>query len=180
MCKYAVIEMRTRTCAFAMRVEETEDPETYGLVCWYLANRGTERYQAGDVINLGVWETDRVERKFRLTDQSIGMKDLRGIHGRYYPEPKEGVGDFLTEDRLATVYDQLNKTIHAENPLGTTVDLRHYMESVPKWLVWITGLLTEHKVFLYHHPNVSYWARMFAGPDGDVLCSDLSINPPSS
>ena len=50
---------------------KTEDRETYGLVCWYLANRGTERYRAGDVINLGVWETARVEREFRLTEESI-------------------------------------------------------------------------------------------------------------
>ena len=369
-------QKRTRKRAKVPNVEpleqllKTEDRETYGLVCWYLANRGTERYHAGDVINLGVWETARVERKFRLTEESIEnidrclgmrtcgeaselfmetrqveprgecpaghqnaaleyltygimptkpcpecgeipkfgdmcmslgfgskepvkgidgnvyencpkcrddmlelrgtdpvgwgweivctscgwqmkqaeeldihqysdvmeeiklkvdaiqqlmempgiinqtrveavclqlrmvleliifaslvsnkdawrksrdelrkawnikkiMKDLRGIHGRYYPEPKERVGDFLTEDRLVTVYDQLNKIIHAENPMGTAVNLRHYMESVPKWLVRITGLLTEHKVFLYHHPNVSYWVRMFAGPDRDVLC----------
>ena len=50
---------------------KTEDPDRYGLVCWYLANRGTERYRAGDVINLGVWEKAGVERKFRLTEESI-------------------------------------------------------------------------------------------------------------
>ncbi len=101
------------------------------------------------------------------------MKDLRGIHDKYYPEPKEKVGDFLAEDRLVTVYDQLNRIIHAENPLGTGVNLRLYMESVPKWLEWIMGLLTEHKVFLYHHPNVFYWVRMFGGPEGDVLCTPI-------
>ena len=50
---------------------KTEDPETYRLVCWYLANRDTERHRAGDVINLGVWEKAGVERKFRLTEESI-------------------------------------------------------------------------------------------------------------
>ena len=35
---------------------KTEDAETYGRVCWYLANRGTERYRAGDVINLDLNE----------------------------------------------------------------------------------------------------------------------------
>ena len=101
------------------------------------------------------------------------MADLRSIHGRYYPEPKGRLGDFLTEDRLVSVYDQLNKVIHAENPLGAGVDIRQYMESVPKWLEWIKNLLTEHKVFLYHHPNVFYWVRMFGGPDGDVLCTPI-------
>ena len=355
---------------------KTEDPETYGLICWYLANRDTERHRAGDVINLGVWEKAGVERKYRLTEESIEnidgclgmrtcgeaselfaetrlverrgecpsghqdaaleyltygimptkpcpecgeipkfgdvcmnlsfgsnepiqgidgnvyetcpkckddmlelrgtdivgwgwdivcnscgwqikqaeeldihqysdlmeeiklkvdavqrlmeipgvinqtrvesaclqlrmvleliifaslvsnkdawrksrdelrkawnikkiMKDLRGIHGRYYPEPKEKAGGFLTEDRLVTVYDQLNRIIHAENPLGTGVNLKHYMESVPQWLKWIMGLLTEHKVFLYHHPNVFFWVRMFGGPEGAVLCTPIRVD----
>jgi len=50
---------------------KTGDAETYGLVCWYLANRGTERHRGGDVINLGVWEKASVERKFQLTEESI-------------------------------------------------------------------------------------------------------------
>ena len=104
------------------------------------------------------------------------MKDLRAIHGKYYPEPKEKVGDFLTEDRLVTVYDQLDKIIHAENPLGAGVNLRHYMESIPQWLKWILSLLTEHKVFLYHHPNVVYWIRMFGGPEGTVLCTPIRVD----
>lgn len=104
------------------------------------------------------------------------MKDLRGIHDKYYPEPKEKVREILTEDRLVTIYDKLNKIIHAENPLGTGVNLRYYMESVPKWLEWIMGLLREHKVFLYHHPNVFYWVRMFGGPEKDVLCTPVRID----
>ena len=358
------------------QLQKTEDPDSYGLVCWYLANRGTERYRAGHVVNLGAWEKAGVERKFRLTDESIAnidrclgmrtheeasslltevaliqthgecprghqeaaldymmhgikptkpcpecgeipkfgdvltnlgfgshepvkgidgntyeicpdcgddmlqlqgtdpvgwgwnivctncgwqlkqaeeldiqqysdlmeeiklkveaiqrllampgiinqtrvesvclqlrmvleliifgslvsnkdawrksqddlrkawnikniMKDLRQIHANYYPEPKEKVGDFLTENRLVTVYDRLNKIIHAENPLGTGIDLRHYMESIPQWLKWILNLLTDHKVFLYHHPSVVYWIRMFGGPEGSVLCTPIRVD----
>jgi len=124
------------------------------------------------ISNKDAWQKSRDELRKAWNIKKI-MKDLRGIHGRYYPEPKEKVRDFLTEDRLVTVYDQLNRIIHAENPLGTGVNLRHYMESVPKWLEWIMGLLTEHKVFLYHHPNVFYWVRMFGGPEGDVLCTPI-------
>ena len=335
---------RVRSVETLEQLLKTEGPETYGLVCWYLANRGTERHRAGDVINLGAWEKASVERKFRLTEKSIDnidrclgmqtyeeasslfmetrpieprgecptghqdaaldyllygirptkpcpecgeipkfgdvytnlgfgsnepvkgidgnayqicpecdddmlqysglmeeiklkveaiqrlmeipgiinqtrvesvclqlrmvleliifgslvsnkdswrksqaelrkawnikkiMKDLRAIHSKYYPEPKDKVGDFLTEDRLVTVYDQLNKIIHAENPLGTGINLRHYMESVPQWLKWIIGLLTDHKVFLYHHPNVFYWIRMFGGPEGAVLCTPIRVD----
>ena len=58
---------------------KTEDPENYGLVCWYLANRGTERYRAGDVINLGLWEKAGVERKFRLTGKA--SRTLTGAWG---------------------------------------------------------------------------------------------------
>ena len=124
------------------------------------------------VSNKDAWRKSRDELRKAWNIKKI-MRDLRGIHARYYPEPKEKVGDVLTEDRLITIYDQLNKIIHAENPLGTGVNLRHYMESVPKWLNWIMGLLTEHKVFLYHHPNVFYWVRMFGGPEGDVLCTPI-------
>ena len=127
------------------------------------------------VSNKDAWRKSQDELRKAWNIKKI-MKDLRGIHGGYYPEPKEKIGDFLSEDRLVTVYDQLNKLIHAENPLGTGVNLRHYMESVPQWLKWIMGLLTEHKVFLYHHPNVFYWVRMCGGPDGDVLCTPIRVD----
>ena len=127
------------------------------------------------VSNKDAWRKSRDELRKAWNIKKI-MKDLRGIHGRYYPEPKEKVGDFLTEDRLVTVYDQLNKIIHAENPLRTGVNLRHYMESAPQWLNWIVGLLTEHKVFLYHHPNVFFWVRMFGGPEGEVLCTPIRVD----
>ena len=39
------------------------------------------------------------------------------------------------------------------------------------------GISLEHKVFLYHHPNVFYWVRMFGGPDGDVLCTPVRATP---
>ena len=124
------------------------------------------------VSNKDTWRKSQDELRKVWNIKKI-MADLRGIHSTYYPEPKEKEGDFLTENRLVTVYDQLNKIIHAENPLGAEANLRHYMESVPKWLEWITALLTEHKVFLYHHPNVFYWVRMFGGPEGDVLCTPI-------
>ena len=104
------------------------------------------------------------------------MKDLQAIHVRYYPEPRGDVRDFLTQDRLVSVYDRLNGIIHAENPLGAGVNLRRCIESIPKWLKWIGNLLTEHKVFLYHHPNVFYWVRMFGGPEGHVLCTPIRTN----
>ena len=50
---------------------KTTDPETYGRVCWFLANRDIQRHRAGDVIALEVWEKAGVERKFRLTEESI-------------------------------------------------------------------------------------------------------------
>ena len=114
------------------------------------------------VSNKDAWQKSQEELRKAWNIKKI-MADLKGIHGRYYPEPKRRVGNFLTEDRLISVHDQLNKVIHAENPLGTAVNLRHYMESVPKWIEWITSLLTEHKVFLYHHPNVFYWVGCSEG-----------------
>ena len=127
------------------------------------------------VSNKDAWHKSQDELRKAWNIKMI-MKNLRGIHKRYYPEPKGKVGDFLTQDRLVTVYHQLNGIIHAENPLGTGVNLRHYMQSVPKWLKWIIGLLTEHKVFLYHHPNVFYWVRMFGGPERDVLCIPIRVD----
>ena len=128
------------------------------------------------VSNKDAWQKSQDELRRAWNIKKI-MGDLRGIHSRYYPEPKGKRGDFLTEERLVTVYDQLNKIIHAENPMGAQVDLRHYMESMPKWLEWATNLLMEHKVFLYHHPNVFYWVRMFGGPAEDVLCTPVRATP---
>ena len=128
------------------------------------------------VSNKDAWQKSQDELRRAWNIKKI-MGDLRGIHSRYYPEPKGKRGDFLTEERLVTVYDQLNKIIHAENPMGAQINLRHYMESMPKWLEWATNLLMEHKVFLYHHPNVFYWVRMFGGPAEDVLCTPVRATP---
>lgn len=127
------------------------------------------------VSNKDAWRKSQDELRKAWNIKKI-MKDLRAIHRKYYPEPQGKVRDFLTEDRLVTVYDQLNKIIHAENPLGSEINLRHYMESVPQWLKWILNLLTEHKVYLYHHPNVVYWIRMFGGPEGTVLCTPIRVD----
>ena len=32
---------------------QTADPESYGRVCWYLANHDTQRHRADDVISMG-------------------------------------------------------------------------------------------------------------------------------
>ena len=128
------------------------------------------------VSNKDAWQKSQDELRSVWNIKKI-MSDLREIHARYYPEPKGKSGDFLTEDRLVTVYDQLNKIIHAENPLGGQVNLRHYMESIPRWLEWTKNLLLEHKVFLYHHPNVFYWVRTFGGPEGEVTCTPVRATP---
>ena len=127
------------------------------------------------VSNKDAWQKSQDELRKAWNIKKI-MADLEAIQDRYYPEPKGKVGDFLTKDRLVSIYDELNKIIHAENPLGNGVNLRHYMESMPKWLKWIETLLTEYKVFLYHHPDVFYWVRMFGGPEGDVLCTPVRVD----
>ena len=61
----------------APRIEPLENllktgaSETYGRLCWSLANRDTERHRAGDVIKLGGWEKTGNGRKFRLTEESV-------------------------------------------------------------------------------------------------------------
>lgn len=127
------------------------------------------------VSNKDAWRKSQDELRKVWNVKKI-MKDLNAVHARYYPQPKQEVRDFLTQDRLVSVYDQLNGIIHAENPLGLGANLRGCIESIPKWLKWIVNLLTEHKVFLYHHPNVIYWVRMFRGPGGQVLCTPIKTN----
>ena len=127
------------------------------------------------VSNKDAWRESQEELRKAWNVKKI-MKDLKAIHAGYYPQPKGNVPDFLTQDRLVSVYDQLNRIIHAENPLGLGVNLRRCIESIPKWLKWIDNLLTEHKVFLYHHPSVFYWVRMFGGSEGQVLCTPIRTN----
>ena len=127
------------------------------------------------VSNKDAWRESQEELRKAWNVKKI-MKDLKSIHARYYPQPSGDVRDFLTQERLISVYDQLNGIIHAENPLGPGVNLRHCIESIPKWLKWIVNLLTQHKVFLYHHPNVFYWVRMFGEPERQVLCTPIRTN----
>ena len=124
------------------------------------------------VSNKDAWRESQEELRKAWNVKKI-MKNLKAIHARYYPQPRGNVQDFLTQERLVSVYDQLNGIIHAENPLGPGVNLRRCIESIPKWLMWIVNLLTDHKVFLYHHPNVFYWVRMFGGPEGKILCTPI-------
>ena len=111
------------------------------------------------VSNKDAWQKSQEELRRAWNVKKI-MTDLRAIHGKYYPEPKGQKKQFLTEDRLVTVYDKLNKIIHAENPMGTEIDLREYMESIPEWAEWVKNLLYEHKVYFYHHPQ-----RILLGED---------------
>ena len=124
------------------------------------------------VSNKDAWKKSQEELRKAWNIKKI-MVDLKGIHGKYYPEPKGQGHQFLTQDRLVTIYDKLNKIIHAENPLGNEINLREYMESIPAWVDWSKDLLNEHKVYLYHHPEVFYWVRMFGGPEGDVECTPI-------
>ena len=114
------------------------------------------------VSNKDAWQKSQEELRSAWNIKKI-MGDLRAVHGRFYPEPKGQKKQFLTEGRLFTVYDKLNEIIHAENPMGKEVNLREYLESMPTWVEWVKNLLYEHKLFLYHHPNVFYWVRMFGG-----------------
>ncbi len=124
------------------------------------------------VSNKDAWRKSQDQLRKAWNVKKI-MTDLKAIHARYYPEPRGDAQDFLTQDRLVSVYDRLNGIIHAENPLGAGVDLRRCIDAIPKWLKWIVNLLTEHKLFLYHHPNVFYWVRMFGGPESNVLCTPI-------
>ena len=124
------------------------------------------------VSNKDAWRKSQDELRKAWNVKKI-MRNLQDIHSRYYPEPRVDTRDFLTQERLVSVYNELNGIIHAENPLGPGVNLRRFIESIPKWLNWIVNLLTEHKVFLYHHPNIVYWVRMFGGPEGHVLCTPI-------
>ena len=127
------------------------------------------------VSNKDAWQRSKEELRSAWNIKKI-MGNLKAIHRRFYPEPRGQNKQVLTEDRLVTVYDRLNKVIHAENPLGTEVNLREYIESLPTWVEWTKNLLQEHKVYLYHHPNVFYWVRMFGGPEGDVECTPVRLN----
>ena len=127
------------------------------------------------VSNKDAWQKSRQELRSAWNIKKI-MGDLRAIHRKFYPEPRGQKKQVLTEDRLVTVYDRLNKVIHVENPLGTEVNLRDYIESLPTWVEWTKNLLEEHKVYLHHHPNVFYWVRMFGGPEGDVECTPVRLN----
>ena len=124
------------------------------------------------VSNKDAWQKSQEELRKAWNIKKI-MADLKGIHGKYYPEPKGQGHQFLTQDTLVTIYDKLNKIIHAENPLGNEINLREYMESIPAWVHWTKNLLNEHKVYLYHHPEVFYWVRMVGGPEGDVECTPI-------
>ena len=98
------------------------------------------------VSNKDAWRQSQEELRKAWNVKKI-MKDLKAIHARYYPQPRGEVRDFLTQDRLVSVYDQLNGIIHTENPLGAGANLRGCIESIPKWLKWIVNLLTGAQGF---------------------------------
>ena len=76
----------------------TQSPESYGQLCWSLANRDTSRHRAGNVIKLGGWDEsgNPRETKFKLTEESIkninrclGMRTCGEASALFTPPPKE-------------------------------------------------------------------------------------------
>ncbi|MXX49034.1 MAG: hypothetical protein F4088_06490 [Chloroflexi bacterium] len=100
-----------------------------------------------------------------------GQQILRRVHGvnpDFYPRPiveLPGSGaikshwenkpdGFLTEAQFAEAYARCHAVLHAENPLGRTLDYSAYERDVPLWIASIIGLLNSHTIRLAGNPNL--------------------------
>ena len=133
------------------------------------------------VSNKDVWKRSQKELQ-SSQDISKKLKELRRLHPKFYPrpldleestpgeEPTERTDGFLDEDELVRVYGRLGGILHAENPMGRAIDYQYYIDSIPKWMSLLLGLLDCHKVYLYHHPEEFYLVKMAGDVDGEVMC----------
>ena len=51
------------------------------------------------------------------------------------------------------MYCRLGNLLHPENPMGSEIDYRFFMEAVTDWLSDVANLLECHRVYLYHRPE---------------------------
>ena len=127
------------------------------------------------VSNKDAWRKSQDElRKAWNVKRIMKKSESRSIR-RYYPRTQGSqVPDYLTQERLVSVYNELNRIIHVRESAWLLASTSGTSSNpYQNGLTWIINLLTEHKVFLYHHPNIVYWIRMFGGPEGHVLCTPI-------
>ena len=91
------------------------------------------------------------------------LKDMHTINPDFYPRPiiqqPSGVpgirmrwlarsDDYLTKDRLMTLYDKCGSILHARNPFATEQDFSKLETAGPDWYLRIVNLLNSHTIRL--------------------------------
>jgi len=93
------------------------------------------------------------------------LRDLERVNPGFYPKPvvevpspypgalhqlKNREPDYLTREEFERAYEKVGTIMHAENPYGSRMDIKYYLEKLPAWRHQIVNLLNNHQVsFLY-------------------------------
>lgn len=98
------------------------------------------------------------------------LQDIESINPGYYPQPieeksiiyngkmiREHVNlseGYLTKEEFIKVYEKCGKMAHAENPFGSSIDVKYYTENIPLWYGKIIKLLNSHSIKLLNDENL--------------------------
>lgn len=102
------------------------------------------------------WHADRI------------LKEIERANPDFYPRPiiefpgvgpiksrwEDRTGDVLTREEFNEVYGRCGSILHAENPLGTSIDYGKFREEAPNWMSRIVNLLNSHTIRLAGNPNL--------------------------
>lgn len=96
------------------------------------------------------------------------LRDLERINPDFYPKPvveapssdprvlhqlKDRQPDYLTKDEFERAYDKCGAIMHADNPYGSRVEVKYYLEKLPEWRTKILNLLNNHQIKLFNEPG---------------------------
>lgn len=97
------------------------------------------------------------------------LRDLERVNPDFYPRPiiqqpatESGIkmrwldrpDDYLTKDRLVSIYEKCGALMHAENPYGSPTDYGFYKNNFLLWRKQIVNLLNAHTITLSGDSNL--------------------------
>lgn len=110
------------------------------------------------------------------------LRDLERVNPNFYPKPvvempssdtralrqlKDRQNDYLTKNEFESAYEKCGSIMHAENPYGSRIDMKYFMEKLPIWRTQIVHLLNDHQIKLLNEPGF-YLIHMKENQDDKV------------
>jgi len=120
------------------------------------------------------------------------LRDLERVNPDFYPKPVVEVPspdpkvrrhlenrqlDYMTKQEFERIYEKCGAMMHADNPYGSRIDYKYYLERLPAWRTQAVNLLSNHQVRLLNEKGF-YLIHMKENQDDKVHFYRFEPAPP--